>query len=120
MIFNKTNFSELQFTPDKSSQSPSTWFLGRKLVWRKQFSKPVILLERGKERVEKILEFLTWLIIFAGYGAFAFWIFIHREDLILEPLRLIFFWSKPDPLIFIFILTLYLKMSTTILVFISI
>lgn len=107
MIFDKTNFSELQFVPDKATQSPSVWFLGRKLIWEKQFSKSVILLERGKEKTEKILEFLTWLIILAGFGAFAFWIFIHRADLLEAPLSLLFFWAEPDPLILIFILTLW-------------
>lgn len=110
MIFNKTNFSELQFTNDEPTRSPSTWFLGRKLVWQKQFSKSVILLERGKEKTEKVLEFLTWLIILAGYGAFIFWIFIHRADLMSEPWRLLLFWSEPDPLIFIFILTLWFNL----------
>ncbi len=110
MIFDKTNFSELQFSHDDAAQSPSTWFLGRQLIWRRQFSKPVILLERTKERTEKILEFLTWLIIFAGYGAFFFWIFIHQADLLANPLSLLFFWAEPDPLIFIFVLTLWFNL----------
>jgi len=110
MIFDKTNLDNLEFKIDNNTGSPSVWFLGRSLVWKKQLSKTLILLERGKEKTEKILEFITWVIIFAGYGAFAFWLFSNWEELLLTPMKLLFFWTEKDPLILIFLLTLWFNL----------
>jgi hypothetical protein len=110
MIFDKTNLDNLEFQPDNRSNSPSVWFLGRCLIWEKHLSKTIILLERGKERTEKILEFLTWIIIFAGYGAFFFWLWSHQETLLANPIKILFFWAEKDPLIFIFVITLWFNL----------
>lgn len=110
MTFDKTNLENIEFQTDVKYETPSVWFLGRRLIWARQFSKSVILLERSKKRAEKFLEFITWMIIFAGYGAFLFWLFANKEIVLAEPMKLLFFWSEKDPLILIFILTIWFNL----------
>lgn len=110
MNFEKTKLEDLKFDYDDKHQSSSVWFLGKILIWQKHLSKSVVLLERAKRKIERILEFFTWVIIFAGYAAFIFWIFLNREILLAEPLEILFFWSEKDPLILIFLLTLWFNL----------
>jgi hypothetical protein len=104
MIIEKTKPEQIVFTPDSSSGRPGTWFLGRFLYWEKDLKWSLIKLENSKKRLEKILEFFTWLIIFAGWLAFALWILRNQAVLLDNPIRIFFFWAKKDPLIFCFLL----------------
>ncbi len=102
MLTQKTNTSEIIFSPDSSSARPGAWFLGRFLYWDKTLRKSVIALERTQERIEKLLGFLTWVIIFAGWLCFGLWIFYNLEILSANPLSVLLFWNKSNPLILIF------------------
>ncbi len=103
----KTTPDDISFSPDSNSARPGAWFLGRFLYWDKTLKKSVIALERTKERTTRFLEFLTWLIIFAGWLAFAVWLFYNRDTLMAHPLRLFLFWNKSNPLILVFVISLW-------------
>ncbi len=107
MLTQKTTPEEIVFSPDSDSARPGAWFLGRFLYWDKTLKKSVIALDRGRKRVEKILEFFTWVIIFAGWIAFGVWLYTNQVDLLAHPLRLLVFWNKSNPLIFIFLISLW-------------
>lgn len=107
MVIEKTTPDKITFSPDSSSTRPGAWFLGRFLYWDKTLKKSVIALSRSQEKIEHLLEFLTWIIIFAGWLAFGFWLFNNQATLIVHPLRLLIFWNKSNPLILFFVLTLW-------------
>jgi len=110
MIFERTKLENIKFDYDNKLGLPGTWFLGRNIIWQNNLKRSVIVLNRGQEKVEKILEFLTWIIIFAGYAALATWLFINKDTLLVNPLEVFFFWEKKDPLIFIFLLTVWFNL----------
>lgn len=107
MLMEKTTAEEISFSPDSNSGRPGAWFLGRFLYWDKNLRRSVIMMSRGQEKLEHLLEFITWIIIFAGWAAFGFWVFNNQTILIAHPLRLLFFWNKSNPLITFFLLTLW-------------
>lgn len=107
MKIEKTLPEQITFSPDSASARPGAWFLGHFLYWDKTLKKTVIALKRSQENTERLLEFLTWLIIFAGWLAFAFWIFYNRDLLFAHPLRLLFFWNGSNPLVLFFLLSLW-------------
>ncbi|MFZ4631661.1 MAG: AAA family ATPase [Patescibacteria group bacterium] len=107
MLNIKTTPSEIIFSPDDSGKIFGAWFLGRFLHWDGNLKKSIIVLERSKKNAERLLEFITWIIIFAGWAAFGFWIFYNQVDLIANPFHILFFWSKSDPLILIFVFSLW-------------
>lgn len=104
------NKEQLEFVKDTASQGRGAWFLGRFLYWNKKIKKSVIALERAEKQINKILGFFSWLIIFAGWFAFAAWIFLNRASLEADPLKIFFFWSSPDILIAFFLLSLWLDL----------
>lgn len=107
MITLKTTPDQLTFSPDKNNTQLGAWFLGSFLFWDKNLKKSLIILERSKKNAEKIMEFFTWIIIFAGWLAYGFWIFYNQTELISDPIKLLLFWNQSDPLIFIFLLSLW-------------
>ena len=107
MFIEKTTPAEIKFNPDTSNTQPSAWFLGRSLYFDKTLKKTLIVLGRTQKNIEKLLEFFTWIIIFAGWVSFGFWIFGNQTELIAHPIRILFFWGKPNPLILIFLITLW-------------
>ncbi|MEI6529194.1 MAG: ATP-dependent Clp protease ATP-binding subunit [Candidatus Falkowbacteria bacterium] len=107
MVIEKTTPEQISFSPDTESARPGAWFLGRFLYWNKTLKKSLIALERSKERTEKLLEFITWIIIFSGWLAFGFWIFANLSTITANPLRLLFFWNKANPLILYFLFSLW-------------
>lgn len=107
MVIDKTTPEQISFSPDSASARPGAWFLGRFLYWDKTLKRSLIALERSKERIEKLLEFITWIIIFSGWLAFGFWIFYNSSVIIENPLRILFFWNKANPLILYFIFSLW-------------
>jgi ATP-dependent Clp protease ATP-binding subunit ClpC len=107
MLIEKTTPEQITFTTATNNTQPSAWFLGRSLYWDKTLKKSLIALERSQENIEKILEFFTWIIIFAGWASFCLWIFYSQADLIAHPLHILFFWSQSNILIVFFLLTLW-------------
>lgn len=107
MVTLKTSPEQIVFSRDSNSGRPGAWFLGRFLYWDKTLKKSLIALERTKERTTRVLEFVNWLIIFAGWLAFVLWLFNNQATLIAHPLRLFLFWNKFNPLILIFLLSLW-------------
>ena len=95
------------FTTDTDSGRQGTWFLGRFLHWNRNLRKSVILLNRTKEKINHLLEILTWLVVFAGWLALVVWIIINRETLLADPIRLFFFWQKKNLLILAFLISLW-------------
>lgn len=96
----------ITLTKEKEGDRYGAWFFGYFLHWNKTLRKSVIILGRTKHKLDRLLEFLTWLIIFAGWLAFAFWIFTNRDLLLAEPIKLLFFWGDYDPLILFFLISL--------------
>ena len=94
MVIEKTTPEQIVFSPDSASARPGAWFLGRFIYWEKTLKKSIIAIERSRERTEKLLTFFTWLLIFAGWLAFGFWVFYNSVNIIARPLSLLFFWSK--------------------------
>jgi ATP-dependent Clp protease ATP-binding subunit ClpC len=107
MLTFKTTPAEIKFTADSANPGQGAWFLGRYLYFKKTLKISLIVLERSQAQIEKIAEFLIWLIIFAGWLAFGLWIFSNQTELIAHPLRLLFFWNKSNPFILFFVLTLW-------------
>ena len=107
MVIEKLAPSQIKFSSDSTNPHPQAWFLGRLLYWDKTLKKSLVALERSQERIEKLLEFFTWIIIFAGWASFGLWIFSNQTDLIAHPLHLLFFWNKSNFLILFFLLTLW-------------
>ena len=96
MEMKKDNSEQIIFSPDSSSSRPGTWFCGRFLYWQKTLRRSVIALERSQQRIEKLLLFLTWIIIFAGWLAFVVWVIYNRVELLASPLKIFLFWNKKN------------------------
>ncbi|MFA5109021.1 MAG: ATP-dependent Clp protease ATP-binding subunit [Patescibacteria group bacterium] len=95
------------FTEEQDQGGRGAWFSGRFLFWGKKLKRSLVNLERIKEKIDRLLIFLTWFIIFAGWAAFGFWLFRHQVMLAANPFQLLFFWKKFDPLILVFLLSLW-------------
>jgi len=102
-----TTTDKIVFTDDTAGSGRGTWFLERFLYWRHDLKKSVIVLERSRERINHFWEIIIWLVIFAGWLSFGFWIFWHRLDILAEPTKLLFFWNQADLLVLIFLFTLW-------------
>ncbi|KKT13075.1 MAG: ATPase AAA-2 domain protein [Candidatus Falkowbacteria bacterium GW2011_GWF2_43_32] len=98
---------KLTFTEEQNVGGRGVWFLGRFLFWGRPFKKTLIGLARASRKINFFLSFLRWLIIFAGWAAFGYWLFLHQALWIENPVRLLFFWRTPDILIFIFLFSLW-------------
>lgn len=95
------------FTPDSASGRPGTWFLGRFLFWGRSFKRSTIVLRRTENLIKRIRDLIIWLIAVSGWLALIAWIFLNRETLAANPLQIIFFWSKRNPLVLIFLISLW-------------
>jgi ATP-dependent Clp protease ATP-binding subunit ClpC len=98
---------KLNFTEEQNHGGRGAWFKGRFLFWGLDLKRSVIGLARAKEKINQAALWLAWLIIFAGWLSFGVWLFNSRAALLADPLRLLFFWQKFHPLIFIFLLSFW-------------
>lgn len=96
----------LNFSADSNTGNQGTWFLGRFLCFNKDFKRSVILLKRSEESINYLLELLTWLIIFGGWLAFFCWLYFNRSILLINPIKLLYFWRDSNSLISIFLISL--------------
>jgi len=101
---------ETTFTTEQEGGGRGAWFLERFLYWGGRPSRSAIYLERWQENLYRGLAFLTWLSVFAGWLALGSWLYINRADIFADPFLLLSFWSKFDPLILAFLLSLWLDL----------
>ena len=99
--------NKITFTDEPTSGGRGTWFLGRFLFWGMTPSAALILLDRSRDKLHKIFSFFAWLIIFSGWAALGWWLFINLEAVLANPLGLLFVWRRFDPLILYFLLSLW-------------
>ena len=97
----------LTFTVEQASGGRGAWFLGRFLYWGQPIKKSLIALRRGKEKVDHFLAIMAWLLVFAGWLALATWLLNNQAALLADPFKLLLFWAKADPLILVFVLSLW-------------
>ncbi|MFA7087839.1 MAG: ATP-dependent Clp protease ATP-binding subunit [Patescibacteria group bacterium] len=98
---------KIEFIEEQSRGGRGTWFLGRFLYWGKGFRRSVISLERAKKRIDFLFSVLSWIVVFGGWLSFGFWIFTQQEILLKYPIKLLFFWRAPNPLILFFLISLW-------------
>lgn len=98
---------EIIFTEEQAEGGRGAWFLGRFLFWGSNLRRSVIGLGRTRDKINRLGAILTWFVIFAGWLSFGTWLFVQSETWLKHPLQLLFFWRKFDPLIFIFLLSLW-------------
>ncbi len=105
MNLEKTNFSNLHYGYHRPTDSPSLWYLGYELIWGKKFSRSVVVLEKNKKRIKKIIKFIFWAIVYLGYLSLGLWLYFNHQVILADPTLLLTFWLQRDPLILIFLLT---------------
>lgn len=98
---------EIVFTTEQNKGGQGAWFLGRFLYWGQGFRRSVISLGRTKRKIDQLLMIFTWLLIFAGWLAWFTWLFLNREALLADPIKILFFWKKHDILILFFLVSLW-------------
>jgi len=97
----------LNFSADSNTGNQGTWFLGRFLCFKRELKKSLILLKRSEESVNFVLESLCWLVVFGGWLAFLIWLFLNQAVLLADPLKILLFWQKHNPLIAVFLFSLF-------------
>ncbi|MFA5184220.1 MAG: ATP-dependent Clp protease ATP-binding subunit [Patescibacteria group bacterium] len=98
------------FTEEQDEGGRGAWFSGRFLFWRADIRRSIIALERLRGKINRAAAVFAWLLIFAGWLAFGAWLFANQSSLAANPLSLLFFWKKFDPLVLIFLLSLWLDL----------
>lgn len=104
---NKTKLTELEFVQDSGGPGKGVWFVGHFLYWEKIIKRSLIALDRTKKEIDRLFGFISWLVIFAGWGAYLTWIYLNLDYLQKQPWDVFFFWTEPDLLVSIFILSLW-------------
>ncbi len=97
----------IEFIKDSGGEGDGAWFLGKFLYWDKTLKKSLIALEKTQRQINRLLGFLSWLIIFSGWASFLAWGYFNWENIIKNSQDLLFFWAEPHPLILIFLLSLW-------------
>lgn len=103
----KTANSGLTFTAAEADGVRGAWFLGRFLYWGLPVRRSLIALRRLKARVAYVFAVFDWLAVFAGWLSLAVFLFLNRAVWLVAPTKLLFFWTKADPLVFIFLISLW-------------
>jgi len=98
---------KLNFTQEQDQGGRGAWFKGRFLFWGADLKRSVVTLSRIRLKINQAALVLAWLVIFAGWLSFGAWIMEMRTVLAANPVRLLFFWQKFHPLVFIFLSSLW-------------
>lgn len=98
---------DITFAIEQESGGRGAWFLGRFLYLKLPLRRGLIAMRRGQEKVEKILAFIAWIFIFAGWLAFIIWLYLNYQEIIDNPFRLLTFWAKYHPLLLVFFFSLW-------------
>ncbi|MBN2884532.1 ATP-dependent Clp protease ATP-binding subunit [Patescibacteria group bacterium] len=97
---------ELEFE-NNIEKGPSAWWRGYLIFWRHSFSRPAIALQRMQRAINSILRLIVIFVIIVGWLSLVAWLFFHWQELILKPLKLLFFWENKDPLILFFLISIW-------------
>lgn len=103
----ETPLQKISFTTEQDNGGRGAWFSGRFLFWGTTFKKSVISLKRAKKVIDSFLSFLTFFIILGGWVSFGAWIYLNQAVWLASPVKLLFFWRGFDPLILVFLLSLW-------------
>ncbi len=96
----------LEFIRDSAGPGNGAWFLGRFIYFQRTIKKSLIALDKTKRQLDKLLGFLAWIIIFAGWASLLAWLYLNYSDISTLD-DVLFFWTKADPFISIFLLSLW-------------
>lgn len=96
---------KLEFVRDSAGPGNGAWFLGRFIYFDRTIKKSIIALDRTKRQLDKVLGFLAWFIIFTGWASIIVWFYLNGTE-ISSLDDLLFFWTKADPFILIFLISL--------------
>lgn len=102
---NKINFIE-----EEGRQLFGAWFLGKFLFWDYPIKKSLVILKNIRNKAYRLANVLLYMGIILGWLAFFIWIYLNHELLINEPIEILFFWREFNPLIFVFLLSLWLNL----------
>lgn len=97
----------LEFVPDSGGSGQGAWFLGRFLYFKKTIKKSLVVLDKAKRELDKLFGVVSWFAIFSGWLAFFAWIYLNLDYLLANPWDIFFFWTIPDLLISVFLLSLW-------------
>ncbi|MFA5155504.1 MAG: ATP-dependent Clp protease ATP-binding subunit [Patescibacteria group bacterium] len=100
----------ITFTEEQNSGGRGAWFSGRFLFWGATIKRSLIALARLRGKIDRVAAVLAWLVVFAGWLAFGVWLANNSAIWLKRPLSLLFFWKEFDPLILIFLLSLWVDM----------
>lgn len=98
---------QIIFTEEQVGGGRGAWFLGRFLFWGLNLRRSIIGLSRTRAKIDRLGAVLVWLVIFAGWLSFGTWLVVQNDVWSAHPVQLLFFWRKFDPLVFIFLLSLW-------------
>jgi len=101
---------KIEFIIEQDNGGNGAWYKQRFLFIGRPLKKSLIILEKTRESIDQIINFLIWIFILAGWGSFAFWIFINQRIIAASPIQILFFWRGFNPLILFFLLTLWLDL----------
>jgi len=110
------DLDKIQFTEEQTYGGRGTWFSGRLLFWNAHLKKSLIILDRLKRKMDRLLFLIVWLAIFGGWLAGLAWLFTYRSLWLANPFSLLFFWNKFNPLVTIFLFSLWFDMFMVYLV----
>lgn len=95
------------FIEEQTRGGWGAWFFGRFLFWGGTLKRSVIHLSKVEDKVHAVLAFVSWLIVAIGWASLIAWLFFNKTVLVSDPLKLLFFWRNSDPLILLFLLSLW-------------
>jgi ATP-dependent Clp protease ATP-binding subunit ClpC len=88
----------------------SVFFRGKVLFFGANFKKSLIFLRRLKRKVDKVINFIAYLLATAGIISLVFWVYLNIETNNLNFKELLFFYQSDHPLIIAFLASLIFDM----------
>ncbi|MDD2681013.1 MAG: ATP-dependent Clp protease ATP-binding subunit [Patescibacteria group bacterium] len=98
--------TELEFENNEAN-GPATWWRGRLIFWRHSMSRSAISLQKLKKIIAHVLRIIVVIVIVIGWLSLLAWMFFHWQELSMAPIKLLLFWENRDPLILVFLLSLW-------------
>ncbi|MFA5644186.1 MAG: ATP-dependent Clp protease ATP-binding subunit [Patescibacteria group bacterium] len=85
-------------------------FRGKLLFWGRSFKRNIIAVRKMKNKFDKLINFLAYLLGTVGIMAFVFWIYLNFDFIIVDPRELLYFYKNDDGLILAFLASLIFDM----------